>query len=109
MLQQETPDDYVCATGETHTIREFCIKSFKHVGIDIKFYLSGPDEFGVDLETGRTVIRINPRYFRPAEVDLLLGDATKAERVLGWYPTVKFDELVKIMTDSDWELAKKEK
>jgi GDPmannose 4,6-dehydratase len=109
MLQQPTPDDYVCATGETHTIRDFCIKSFKQAGIDIEFHLSGIDEFGVDLKTGKILVRVNPRYFRPAEVDLLLGNATKAEKILGWKPTVKFDELVKIMTNADWELAKKEK
>lgn len=109
ILQQDSPDDYVCATGETHTIREFCIKSFKHVGIDIKFYYSDVEEEGIDLNTGKTLIKIDPKYFRPSEVDLLLGDATKAERVLGWTPKVKFEELVKIMTNSDWELAKKEK
>lgn len=109
ILQQDTPDDYVCATGETHTIKEFCTESFKHVGINIKFYNNGVDEIGVDDCSGKTLIKIDPRYFRPSEVDLLLGDATKAKNVLGWTPEVKFDELVKIMTKADWELAKKEK
>lgn len=107
ILQQDTPDDYVCATGETHTIREFCTESFKHVGIDVQFYNEDVNEVGVDQKTGKTVIRIDPRYFRPAEVDLLIGDATKAEKVLDWLPKVKFVELVKIMTHADWELAKK--
>lgn len=109
ILQQDTPDDFVCATGETHTIREFCIKSFKHVGIDIGFYYDDINEIGVDKKTAKTLIRIDPRYFRPSEVDLLLGDATKAEKILDWTPKVKFDELVKIMTHADWELAKNEK
>lgn len=108
ILQQDTPDDYVCATGETHTIREFCVESFKHVGIDLKFDKTGVNEFGFDRNTGKTVLRIDPKYFRPSEVDLLLGDASKAEKILGWKPKVKFDELVKIMTKADWELAKKE-
>jgi GDPmannose 4,6-dehydratase len=109
ILQQDTPDDYVCATGETHTIREFCTESFKHVGIDVQFYNDDVKEVGIDQKTGNTLIRIDARYFRPAEVDLLIGDATKAEKVLDWIPKVKFDELVKIMTVADWELAKKEK
>ena len=109
ILQQDTPDDYVCATGETHTIREFCTKAFKHVDIDVGFYNDDVNEVGIDQKTGKTLISIDPRYFRPSEVDLLIGDATKAERVLDWIPHVKFEELVKIMTHADWELAKKEK
>jgi len=109
MLQQDTPDDYVCATGETNTIRDFCLKSFKEVGINIGFYYCGLNEIGVDIKTGKTVIKIDPKYFRPTEVDLLLGDAHKAAIKLGWMPTVKFEELVKIMTLADWELSKKEK
>ena len=109
ILQQDTPDDYVCATGETHTIREFCTESFKHVGIDVEFYNEDVNEVGIDQRSGKTLIRIDPRYFRPSEVDLLIGDATKAEKILNWTPQVKFEELVKIMTQADWELAKKEK
>jgi GDPmannose 4,6-dehydratase len=109
MLQQETPDDYVCATGETHTIREFCVNSFKEVGIDLVFEGNDVNEIGVDNRTGKTVLQIDPKYFRPTEVDLLLGNPTKAKNILGWEPQVKFDELVKIMTHADWELAKKEK
>lgn len=109
MLQQEVPDDYVCATGETHTLREFCYKSFNHAGITLRFAGSEENEVGYDDATGKELIKIDPRYFRPAEVDLLLGDATKAKNVLGWEPKVKFDELVKIMTNADIELAKKER
>jgi GDPmannose 4,6-dehydratase len=109
ILQHDTPDDYVCATGETHTIREFCIKSFKEVGIDLIFEGEDVNEIGIDDCTGKTVLRIDPKYFRPTEVDLLLGNPAKAKEILGWEPKVKFDELVKIMTKADWDLAKKEK
>jgi GDPmannose 4,6-dehydratase len=109
ILQQDQPNDYVCATGETHTIREFCEKAFRHVGINIKFYLEGVNEFGADTETGKTLVRVDHKYFRPSEVDILLGDATKAQKELDWYPYVKFDKLVNIMTAADWELARKEK
>ena len=109
MLQQEVPDDYVCATGETNTIRRFCIESFKEVGINICFTGEEVEEEGIDTKSGKALIKIDPRYFRPTEVDLLLGDATKASTKLGWKPKVKFNELVKIMTQADWELAKTEK
>jgi len=109
ILQQDTPDDYVCATGETHTIREFCVKSFKEVDIDLIFEGTDVNEVGIDNTTGKIILRIDPKYFRPTEVDLLLGNPEKAKRVLGWEPKVKFDELVKIMTKADWEVAKKEK
>lgn len=108
ILQQDSPDDYVCATGETHSIREFCIESFKHVGINLQFNGENVHEEGIDTASGKVLIKIDPRYFRPAEVDLLLGDSTKAKNTLGWEPKVKFDELVKIMTEADWELARKE-
>ena len=109
ILQQDTPDDYVCATGETHTIREFCVKSFAEVGINLIFEGTDVSEVGIDDVSGKTLLRINPKYFRPTEVDLLLGDPSKAKRILNWEPKVKFDDLVKIMTKADWELAKKEK
>lgn len=109
MLQQDTPGDYVCATGETNTIRDFCVKSFAEVGVHIRFEGNDVSEEGVDIVTGKTLIKIDPRYFRPAEVDLLLGNATKAREKLGWEPKVKFDDLVKIMTKADWELARKER
>jgi GDPmannose 4,6-dehydratase len=109
ILQQDTPDDYVCATGETHTIREFCVKSFAEVGINLIFEGDDVSEVGIDDASGKTLLRIDSRYFRPTEVDLLLGDPSKAKRILNWEPNVKFDELVKIMTKADWELAKREK
>ena len=108
ILQLDQPGDYVCATGETHTIREFCLKAFREAGIDIEFHGSEEDEIGVDKVSGKVLIRVNPKYFRPTEVDLLLGDPTKAKNVLGWEPKVKFDDLVKIMVQSDLELARKE-
>ena len=104
MLQQEKPDDYVVATGEMHSVREFIERSFAHLGHTIEWRGKGVDEVGVDTATGKTVVRIDPRYFRPAEVDQLLGDPSKAARQLGWVPEVKFDELVKIMTDGDLRL-----
>lgn len=104
MLQQDTPDDYVVATGEMHTVREFIEKSFAHVGRHIEWQGKGVDEIGIDTTTGKTVMRIDPRYFRPAEVEQLLGNPAKAERQLGWVPEVKFEELVKIMTDGDLRL-----
>jgi len=104
MLQQEQPDDYVVATGEMHTVREFIEKSFAHVGRTIEWKGKGVDEVGIDTTTGRIVMRIDPRYFRPAEVEQLLGDPEKARRKLGWVPEVKFEQLVKLMTDGDLRL-----
>ena len=109
ILQQDSPDDYVCATGETHTIKEFCINAFAEVGIELEFEGGGIHEEGIDARSGKSVIKIDPRYFRPTEVDLLLGNPAKAKEKLGWEPKVKFEELVKIMARADWELAKKEK
>ncbi len=107
MLQQENPDDYVVATGEMHTVREFVEKAFEHVGRKIEWRGKGVDEEGVDMTTGQVVVKIDPRYFRPAEVEQLLGDPSKAKRVLGWEPTVKFAQLVQIMTDGDVRLLDK--
>lgn len=107
MLQQEVPDDYVVATGEMHTVREFIEKSFARIGRGIEWKGSGVDEIGIDTTTGKTVVRIDPRYFRPAEVEQLLGDPTKAKEKLGWVPEVKFEELVKIMVDGDLRLLDK--
>lgn len=106
ILQQDKPDDYVCATHETHTVRDFCLQSFKFAGIDIEFYESGVNEIGVDRKTGETLIKVSPDYFRPAEVDLLIGNAEKAEKILDWKPKVKFNELVQIMTEFDLNLIK---
>ncbi len=101
MLQQEKPDDFVLATGETHSIREFCELAFKEIGIDVEWQGEGVDEKGVDKATGNIVISINPDFFRPAEVDLLLGDPSKAENELGWKRAVDFPGLVKLMVEHD--------
>lgn len=108
MLQIEQPDDFVIATGETHTVREFIEKSFEYVGITIGWRGKGLEEEGVDQATGKTIVRIDPKYFRPTEVDLLLGDITKARTTLKWEPQVTFEELVRIMTEADWQAVKYE-
>ena len=104
MLQQDVPDDYVVATGEMHTVREFIERSFAKVGRTIQWQGKGVDETGIDTTTGKTVVRIDPRYFRPAEVEQLLGDPTKAKEKLGWEPEVKFEQLVDIMIEGDLRL-----
>lgn len=101
MLQQDEPDDYVLASGETHTIREFVELAFKEIGSEIEWQGKGVDEVGIDKKTGKTLIKINPEFFRPAEVDILLGDPTKAETVLGWQRKVDFPGLVKLMVEYD--------
>lgn len=106
MLQQKKPNDYVIATGETHSVREFIEKAAKYVGMDMVWKGKGLKERGIDKKTGKVIIEIDPRYFRPAEVDVLVGDYTKARIALGWKPKVKFKELVKIMMEAD---LKKEK
>ncbi|XP_011495199.1 PREDICTED: GDP-mannose 4,6 dehydratase isoform X1 [Ceratosolen solmsi marchali] len=107
MLQQEVPDDYVIATGETHSVREFVDAAFHVVGRTIKWEGKGIKEVGKDAVSGQVLVKINPRYFRPTEVDLLLGDATKAKQKLGWKPTVSFRELVLDMMIADLELMQK--
>ncbi len=104
MLQQDKPDDYVLATGETHPIREFCELAFKEIGIEIEWSGSGPEEVGKDKSTGKVLISINPEYFRPSEVDLLLGDPSKAEKELGWKRKVDFPQLVKLMVEHDLKI-----
>ena len=101
ILQQDKPDDYVLATGETHTVREFVEAAFEQVGIKIDWQGEGVDEKGYCAKTGKLLVDVNPKFFRPAEVDLLLGDPTKAEKNLGWQRKVSFNELVKIMVASD--------
>lgn len=101
MLQAEEPDDYILATGETHSVREFTEKAAQHLGIDLYWEGEGLNEKGIDRNTGKIIIEIDPRYFRPAEVDVLLGDYSKAKKKLGWEPKVKFEELVKLMVDHD--------
>ncbi len=108
MLQQDTPDDYVVATGETHSVREFVELSFNEVGIPIEWRGTGVDEVGFDPSTGKVLVEIDPRYFRPTEVELLLGDPTKAKELLGWERRVTFPELVKEMVSHDLDLFKKD-
>lgn len=109
MLQRDKADDFVLATGETHTVREFVELTFKELGIEIEWQGSGVDEKGIDKATGKVLVEIDPRYFRPTEVDLLLGDASKAEREIGWKPKTKFYELVSMMTKADLELMQNRK
>lgn len=108
MLQQTEPDDYVVATGETHSVREFAEKAFAHLDIQLEWRGTGEHEKGIDAKTGNIVIEIDPKYFRPAEVDLLLGDATKAKTKLGWKPKVTFEQLVIMMAEADMLLAERE-
>ena len=107
MLQQKNPDDYVVATGETHTVREFIEKAFGELDMRIVWQGQAAEEVGIDAKTKQTLIKIDPRYFRPTEVDILIGDPKKAKTKLGWVPKVKFGELVKIMVQAVWELVKK--
>lgn len=108
ILQHHEPDDFVIATGETHTVREFVEEVAKN--LDMKLVWKGKDlqEKGIDKKTGKTIVEIDPRYFRPNEVDLLLGDPSKARRVLKWKPKVTFKKLAALMTESDLEYAKRE-
>ncbi|MAJ97600.1 GDP-mannose 4,6-dehydratase [bacterium] len=104
MLQQDQPEDLVIATGETHTVREFIEASAKHIDMELEWSGEGVDEVGIDKTNGKTIIKIEPRYFRPAEVDILLGDPTKAEETLGWKAKITFNELAKLMIESDYEI-----
>jgi len=106
MLQQPKAEDFVLATGETHPVREFVEKAFKVVGTEIKWQGSGAKEEGYDVKTGKVVVRVDERYFRPAEVDLLLGSPRKAERILGWKRRVDFDSLVQEMVSADLKASK---
>jgi GDPmannose 4,6-dehydratase len=101
MLQQDEPDDYVIATGETHSVREFVELAFREVGIGIDWQGQGVDEVGVDRASGNVLIEVDPRYYRPTEVDILIGDPTKAKEKLGWEAKVEFEELIKIMIEVD--------
>ncbi|MFJ5486321.1 GDP-mannose 4,6-dehydratase [Hansschlegelia beijingensis] len=108
IVQQSSPDDYVLATGETHTVREFVETAFDCVGRRIEWRGVGVEEKGYDVDTGAPLIEIDPRYFRPTEVDILLGDCTKARQNLGWKPRVRFKELVAEMVSADMEAVLKE-
>ncbi|MEJ2356389.1 MAG: GDP-mannose 4,6-dehydratase, partial [candidate division WOR-3 bacterium] len=106
MLQQKKPDDYVVATGEAHSVREMAEEAFKNIDIDIEWKGKGKEEKGIDKKTGKVLVEIDPKYFRPTEVEFLVGDASKAKKELGWKPKVMFKELVKIMTESDLQAEK---
>ena len=107
MLQHDTPEDFVIATGETHTVREFVEAAFSHVDIEIEWKGEGVDEKGIDKDSGKVLVEVDPKYFRPTEVDLLIGDPSKAKEELGWEPEVKFRELVQLMVQSDLEAIEK--
>lgn len=110
ILQQPTPDDYVIATGEYHSVREFASLAFKHVGIDLRWEGSGIDEKGIDTATGNVLVEVDPRFFRPAEVEQLLGNPAKAREQLGWNPRkTSFEELVRRMVESDIKLVESER
>ena len=108
MLQQDAPEDYVIATGEQHSVREFVERTAAHIGMRIEWRGSGIDEQGVDVNSGRAIVKIDPRYFRPTEVDSLLGDASKARARLGWKAEISFERLVQEMVESDLEIARRD-
>lgn len=106
MLQHDKPDDFILATNEAHTVREFLGLAASHLGFELAWQGTGADEKGIDRKTGKTIIEIDQKYFRPAEVDVLLGDYGKAKKALGWEPKIKFAELVKMMTEADFKAEK---
>jgi GDPmannose 4,6-dehydratase len=108
MLQQAKADDFVIATGEQHSVREFVQLAAGKLGMDVEWRGKGVDEQGVDTKSGKAVVRVDPRYFRPTEVDTLLGDPTKARTLLGWKPELSFDDLVSEMVTRDVEIAKRD-
>jgi GDPmannose 4,6-dehydratase len=108
MLQQPEPSDYVIATGETHSVRELCERAFARIGVTLEWRGAGTDEKGIDAKDGRVLVEIDPRYFRPTEVDVLLGDPSRAKQALGWEPKVSFGELIDLMVDADLVLAANE-
>ena len=108
MLQYERPEDFVIATGEMHTVREFCTLAFREAGIELHWEGEGLSERGIDVKTGRSLVEVDPKYFRPAEVEQLLGDPTKAKTLLGWNPRkTSFEELVRLMVKHDMRFARK--
>ncbi|MFA6834313.1 MAG: GDP-mannose 4,6-dehydratase, partial [Bacteroidaceae bacterium] len=110
MLQQEEPEDFVIATGEMHTVREFCTLAFKEAGIELEWQGKGLDEKGIEKSTGRTLVEVSPKYFRPAEVEQLQGNPNKAKTKLGWNPRMtSFNELVRIMVKHDLNKVKPSK
>lgn len=107
MLQQEKAEDYVLATGKTHSVRDFVNLAFNELDVELEWNGEGLDEIGVDNTTGKTLVSIDPEYYRPTEVDLLIGDAGKAKQKMGWKPKTSLPELVKIMVQADWNMVKK--
>ncbi|MFV0598480.1 MAG: GDP-mannose 4,6-dehydratase, partial [Bacteroidales bacterium] len=106
ILQHPTPEDFVIATGEYHTVREFCSLAFKYAGIELKWEGEGVNEKGIDIKTGKVLVEVDPKYFRPAEVEQLLGNPTKAKTLLGWNPSkTPFEELVRIMVENDLRIV----
>jgi GDPmannose 4,6-dehydratase len=108
MLQQDKPDDYVIATNETRTVREFVETAFRHLDIEVEWQGSGVDEIGINKANGKTIVKVNKKFFRPAEVDILLGDPSKAEKALGWKREINFSQLVERMVKNDLELVQNE-
>ena len=108
MLQQDKPEDFVIATGEQHSVREFVVRAGNALGMDVQWEGSGVEEHGIDRTTGKTIVRIDPRYFRPTEVDSLLGDPRKARELLNWKPEIDFGTLVEEMTATDLEIAERD-
>ena len=106
MLQQNEPDDYVLSTGSSHTVREFVELTFKELDIYLEWRGKGTDEVGIDTKTGKTFVSVDPNYFRPTEVDVLIGDSSKAKKQLGWEPKTTLKEMIKLMVFSDLEKIK---
>ena len=106
MLQQKVPDDYILATGETHSVREFAEEAAKCLGIHLVWKGKRINEKGLDRKTGKVIIEVNPRFFRPAEIDVLIGDPSKARKKLGWVAKTKFADLVQMMTEADFKAEK---
>ena len=106
MLQQESPDDYVLATGETYSVRQFIEAAFDELDISVEWKSNGVDEYGVDQKTGKIIVKVDPNYYRPLEVDELIGDPQKAKNELGWQAKTKFKDLVSIMVKSDFNKLK---
>ncbi len=110
ILQQDKPDDYVIATGEYHSVREFATLAFRHAGIELRWEGSGLDEKGIDTASGKILVEVDPRFFRPADVEELLGNPAKARESLGWNPRkTSFEELVRIMAEADLKLIESER
>ncbi len=107
MLQLDAPEDFILATGETHEVRKFVDAAFHELGIDLRWEGEAENEKGIDKQTGKILVEVDPKYYRPTEVDLLIGDATKAKQILGWEATTKFADLARLMAKADFELVKR--